>query len=200
MTRNASVPHHRVDAATHARAKALAEQHGVSLSQVAESGLLRYIENNPALSAANTERKFPALPHNVVTALSAMKHDGDARLDSALATLHSAGWSFATLAAPVGLSRQAVHLRVSRAAAGWPLALAVPEGPGRGVRSTTARFDWAVWVDPGTYKKASRTARQRGDLMRDVMESILNDYIAGDFTVETADVSPESTYEKATTR
>lgn len=199
MTNSVSVPHHRVDASTHASARDLASSNGVSLSQVAETGLRRYIEQHPMIYVGAQIASAPVLPGQVIDALVNMRHIGDAQLDNALAALHRAGWSYAALAKPIGLTRQAVHLRVSKAAPGWPLNSSVPEGPSRGSRGAqtrSARFDWAVWVDKGIYAQASSTAKQRGDLMRDVMESILSDYVSGAFAVETADVQPANSTEK----
>lgn len=204
MTNSVSVPHHRVDAATHSSARDLASANGVSLSQVAEAGLRRYIEQHPSVASVSPSAQSPALPHHVIDALVNMREIGDAQLDGALASLHRAGWSYATLARPIGLTRQAVHLRVAKAAPGWPLESSVPEGPSRGSRGTqtrNSRFDWAVWVDKSIYAQASATAKQRGDLMRDVMESILSDYLSDAFAVPAADVHPAtSTEKKATTR
>lgn len=194
----ASVPHHRVDSALHARARDLANQAGISLSQVAEAGLIRYVEHSPAISAVQPPVRSTRLPDHIVTALSTMRAVGDSTLDNALAALHDAGWSYATLAQPVGLTRQAVHLRVGKATPGWPLATSVPEGPARSRKQTSAstRFDWAVWVDRAIYVAAVDSAKQRGDIMRDVMESILSDYVSGAFAVETADVHPNDSTEK----
>lgn len=202
MTNSVSVPHHRVEAATHASARDLASSNGVSLSQVAEVGLRRYVEQHPEITSGPQSTQSPSLPHNVIDALVNMRAIGDAQLDGALASLHGAGWSYATLAKPIGLSRQAVHLRVSKAAQGWPLDSSVPDGPSRGsrgARSSNSRFDWAVWVDKATYAQASATAKQRGDLMRDVMESILSDYVSGAFAVPAADVQPATSTEKKVT-
>lgn len=204
MTKSVSVPHHRVDAAVHAQARELATANNASLSQVADAGLRRYIDQHPAVLAGSASAKSPSLPIHVVTALSTMRAGGDTKLDGALAALHHAGWSFATLAEPIGLTRQAVHLRVSKAADGWPFDMEIPEGPARGSRGAqtrNSRFDWAIWVDKDLYAQASDTAKQRGDLMRNVMESILSDYVSGAFAVETADVHPaDSTDKKAHTR
>lgn len=194
-----SVPHHRVDASLHARARDLASAAGVSLSQVADAGLRRYVHQHPVVTPAVTPSKSATLPHHVVTTLSTMRAAGDTALDNALSALHHAGWSYATLAKPIGLTRQAVHLRVSKSAPGWPLNTEIPEGPARGSQKTGAsssRFDWAVWVDRATYQSATSTAKQRGDVMRDVMESILSDFVSGAFAVDTADVSPAESHEK----
>jgi hypothetical protein len=199
MTNHTSVPHHRVEAAIHATARDLALSNGVSLSQVAESGLLRYIEQHPQVTSGSNIVSTPTLPQTVIKALVNMREIGDTQLNGALASLHGAGWSYATLAKPIGLTRQAVHLRVTKAAPGWPLSSSVPEGPSKGSRGAStrsSRFDWAVWVDKTVYAQASSTAKQRGDLMRDVMESILSDYVSGAFAVETADVSPAISNEK----
>lgn len=116
MTNSVSVPHHRVDASTHASARDLASSNGVSLSQVAETGLRRYIEQHPMIYVGAQIASAPVLPGQVIDALVNMRHIGDAQLDNALAALHRAGWSYAALAKPIGLTRQAVHLRVSKAA------------------------------------------------------------------------------------
>lgn len=205
MTKSASVPHHRVDATLHAKARKLSTKENASLSQVAETGLQRYIEQHPLVSSAKNTTNAPTLPNHVINVLADMKASGDQDLDSALAALHLAGWSYATLAAPINLTRQAVHLRVSKVAAGWPLTSDIPQGPSRGSSSASSsqnhRFDWAIWVDKSIYEEAAKTAKHRGDLMRNVMESILSDYVSGAFAVNAADVSPaESNEKKAKTR
>lgn len=190
------VPHHKVDAAVHAKAKEKARAEGVSLSQVAEAGLRAY-----AVSAGRTTREkaqakvasgrlthdSPLLPETTCGDIVDMVRKGDERLTAFLVALHEAGWSYATLAKPLGISRQAIHLRVSGwdgASPGAPLP-PVPRGnkkttfPAHPASKIGARFDWAMWVDRDIYALAAEQARTNREPLRDVMERILSDYLCG---------------------
>lgn len=197
------VTHHRVDAAVHAAAKAKAVRDGVSLSAVAAAGLSAYVATASSSVAARAASKVkagslaadaPALPAATADTLTRMGRDKDPVLLPFLAALRAAGWSYACLAAPLGITRQAVHLRLSNwTDPGTALALpAVPAGPGRTSfpahpsSAPGARFDWAIWVDTDLYALAAEHARSRGDAMRELMETMLRDYAAGRLTVSGA--------------
>ena len=203
MTAKATiVPHHRVDAALHGAAKAKAKADGVSLSQIAEAGLRDYTSNagstvrskaNSKVSAGKLTREAPQLPQDAADELARMNSVKDVRILPYLAALRDAGWSYASLAAPLRVTRQAIHLRLSaweRDVSTDPVTLpAVPLGPGRTTFPAHApsvsgpRFDWAIWIDRGLYAVASENAKARNEVLRDVMERILDDYVSGRLVV-----------------
>lgn len=109
-----------------------------------------------------------------------------------LSALHQAGWSYGALAVPLGCSRQAVHLRLSKYVPTdeQPSLPEVPPGPARSRGTAGERFDWAIWIDRGIYAVAVAHAHNRGQSMQSVMEQILRDFISGALHV-TADTSSE---------
>jgi len=207
-TKATVVPHHRIDAATHKAAKAKAKAAGISLSQVAEAGLKKYTASANAQIKSRAKQKVadgrltreaPELPKSTSDEIAKMLETKDPRLSVFLSALRTAGWSYAALAKPMGVSRQAVHLRL----AGWknedniPSSSlpTVPPGPGHTTfpahaaqTNDSPRFDWAIWVDRSLYAVASEQARVANEAMRDIMEQVLADYIAGRLVVsETID-------------
>ena len=198
------VPHHRVDAALHKAAKKKAQASGLSLSQIAEAGLRAYTAaaNTTVRSRAKEKvakgkltREAPTLPADTAAEIRKMVENKDVRLPSFLSALRSAGWSYAALAKPMGVSRQAVHLRLSTWAGDDPSDLPqlppLPAGPCRttfpahaSASNSAPRFDWAIWIDRNLYAVASEQARTANEAMRDVMEQILSDYVNGTLVVE----------------
>jgi hypothetical protein len=137
------------------------------------------------LRTGRLDHDTPTLPFPTALELISMHVNDDDRFLPFLKALHTAGWSYAALATPLKLSRQAIHLRLSRFVVTEPVDLpAVPTGPGRGQGPrNVARFDWAVWVDREVYAVAAQQASDKGEAMRDVMESILADYVSGALVV-----------------
>jgi hypothetical protein len=203
MANRSAVPHHRVDAALHAQARAKADSAGVSMSAVATAGLSAYAANandqvkskaTAKIQSGRLDRDTPTLPAQTANELIRMSSTGDSRFVPFLKALHAAGWSYATLATPLNLSRQAIHLRLAKYTIDTVVDLpAIPSGPGRGqTPAVSERFDWAVWVEREIYAVAAQHASERGNAMRDVMEQILADYVKGTLKV-TKNVSAGTT-------
>jgi hypothetical protein len=195
------VPHHRVEKALHAKAKAKTLVDGVSLSTVAEIGLKSYTANaktnikNSAkdkVSAGKLTRESPRLPDATRAVLVKMNATNDERLNTFLYQLHLAGWSYATLAEPLGVSRQAVHLRL----AAWdniesesplpniPVGYSQNSFPSHALAENVERFDWAIWINRDLYALASECAKVAHDSLRVVMENILRDYVSGNLVAD----------------
>lgn len=137
------------------------------------------------VQSGTLDRSAPALPAAAADQLISYAAAGDPLLTVYLAALHRAGWSYGALSAPLGCSRQAVHLRLAKYIDdGKPHDLPpVPPGPGRSRQSASDRFDWAIWVDRDTYAVAAAHANSLGQSMQSVMEQILRDFINGALTV-----------------
>lgn len=195
MTSKSAVPHHRVNAELHATAKTHAAKVGVSLSNVAAAGLEAYTSFSAAeskkvakqrVASGKLDRQTASLPEDTATVLAQFGREKSDKLAPFLYSLHMAGWSYNALAEPLGLSRQAIHLRLSKyrptgTIDDLPL---VPSGPGRYVSDDNVkRFDWAIWVDRELYALATQEAADRGQAMQDVMETILTNFISGKLSV-----------------
>lgn len=195
MTQNRNaVPHHRVDAALHAEAKTKATKVNVSLSAIATAGLLKYTKNaeettkqqaKAKVETGNLERSQATLPEKTANTLIKLQTKNDPKFLPYLYALHQAGWSYGILATPLGVSRQAIHLRLSKYKPTYVEGLpAIPAGPDRNRDSRPVKtFDWAIWVDRDLYALATEQAAKRSEAMKDVMEKILADYIKGNLTV-----------------
>lgn len=213
MANRNSVPHHRVSAALHAKARAKAESDGLSMSAIATSGLRAYaakadqdtvLKATEQVKSGRLQREVSTLPDAVIAELVTLFNEKDARFVVYLHALHTAGWAYAALAEPLNLTRQAVHLRLSKfdstSATASIDGLPVVPGPGHGSARSAVEdlFDWAIWVEREIYAIAAARATHAGHSMRTVMENILHDYIAG--TLDVADAkteTPESTKRKA---
>ncbi len=185
--RNA-VPHHRVDAALHTKARRMSEVEGISLSAIASAGLKEYTQgftHNPQTTAKPTRRSTD-LPEETVTNLKRLAETDQEQLASYLHALHNVGWSYGALAAPLKLSRQAIHVRLSK----YPSVSTskippVPVGPPRNRPTERGeRFDWAIWINKNLYNLATENATKNGHALHEVMEQILTKYINGSLTVE----------------
>lgn len=176
-----SIPHHRVDARLYQDAKLVADAHGVSMSAVAVAGLRRFVAATPA--GVDLTSGMPTALARELTALAASNSKA---LDERIIELHAAGWSYAAIAAPLTLTRQAVHMRARKAG---------------GASDRTSRrdvFDWAVWVSPDLYRDARTRAEGHGTSMRALMERVLRDFVDGDLEVANADVAPITTDKQET--
>lgn len=191
------VSHHRVDASIHRNAKIKAANESTSMSMVATYGLREYIAEvsdasrhraHVRVASGSLVAEAPTLPRETAVAIEHMEAQGDPRTLMFLVALHEAGWSYASLALPLGISRQGVHLRIAK----WNEDIHLDKLPtiphGSGLTSFPAhpatknkqRFDWAVWVERDLYALAVEHARSKNKQMREVMEGILHRYVAGD--------------------
>lgn len=198
--RSTPVPHHRVDLKLYEKAGRKATREGTSLSQVASAGLERLAKSvdrklTMEYLAADSDgvlrssRAVQELPADTASTLAEMRGSRDPRLSPYLLALHQAGWSLAALSSPLGISRQAVHDRVSHCDDPGDLALlpAVPEPEWlTAIPSKVAGElkDWPIWVDRDLYAVVAQYARKQGTPMRVLMEGILRDYLAGKVVVE----------------
>lgn len=190
-----AVPHHRVDAALHAKAKEKANKEKISLSAIATEGLKNYTKNvedtvrkqaKTKVEKGNLERAQPVLPIRAANALLKFKATKDPKFMPYLHALHQAGWSYGVLAVPLGVSRQAIHLKLSKYRPAYVEDLpAIPAGPDRNRDSRPEKtFDWAIWVDRDLYALATEQAAKRSEAMKDVMEKILTEYIKGNIKIK----------------
>lgn len=198
-------PHHRVDAKVHRAARRKASREGVSLSAVADAGLRVFTSDADEATRVRAKShvkhgthaaRTPTLPEDIAETLREMSATKDPRFSAYLDALKKAGWSLANLATPLGVSRQAIHVRLS----GWDGV--VPEGelppvpPGRGNTQFPAynavggdRFDWSVWAERELYAVATEHAAAKKLPMREVMEGVLRDFVSGDLEVTRASAS-----------
>lgn len=193
------VPHHRVDAVLHRRAKKKADQMGWSMSQVAAWGLDTYLADlSPEKLAGLTERakKVTAppqktkheLPPDVATQVRRLRDDRDTRYSSYVAALYDAGWSLQAIADAAGVTRQSIHERVSKAEEGVDLGglVGVPQSPFTPVAPVRSSgkslgdkvVDWSIWVDRDVYLAATQRARDDGQSMFEVMEDVLRRFLS----------------------
>lgn len=203
MSATNSVPHHRVTASLHARARQKASTEHVSLSAVATAGLAAFSASADAIaiqraavgiSRGRLARQTPVLPDEAAQDLLRLSLANDPQLHDFLWALHEAGWSYGALAAPLRMSRQAIHARLAKHDPCSPteaLTLPpVPPGPSRAGAASdelAERFDWAIWVDRAGYAIAAQHAVRSGIAMHDVMENILTQYLDGSLVVALAD-------------
>lgn len=185
--------HHKVDASLHTLASSKARAEGISMSAIASRGLSKYIANvRPEVSSkakirVNAKSFIPtsqSLPESISDLIVKMDLEADERLLSYLGALHNAGWSYALLAKPLGISRQGVHLRLSK----WngqidPSLPLIPRGkssisfPAHPSHGNQKRFDWAIWTERDLYAIVSEQARENNEQICEVLESVLVDYI-----------------------
>lgn len=188
MSARNAVPHHRVDAALHSKARLMSELEKVSLSAIATAGLKKYTQGfTPSTEKPITPaRRSTDLPEETVTALKNLATTDPEKLAAYLHALHNAGWSYGALAAPLKLSRQAIHVRLTKyPSISTPDIPAIPVGPPRNRPTERGeRFDWAIWIDKNLYSLATENATKNGHAMHEVMENILTQYINGSLIVE----------------
>lgn len=159
------------------------------MSEIAETGL-RAFRKSAAETTINSarakvedgrlRRPTPTLPADVAASIEALAEANDERLNGYLAALREAGWSYATLSTPLGVSRQSMFTRLTGVTPD-PSGLPLPRGARRNnpVKSTVKKHDWAVWVDRDTYAVAAEHAASLAKPMREVMEDILRAFLAG---------------------
>lgn len=181
MPKNGIAPHHRVDAALHELAREKASQAGVSLSYVAERGLIAYIDGRLHVPAAQTTE----LPASFKSDLIRLHQSKSTQLNQALRNAQESGWSSTTLATALGMSRQAVHLRIAKASQET-----TPDSSGIAIPTAqNARFDWAFWISPDIYGRAAAKARDEKHSMTAVMNAVLRRFTTVAQEVSGADES-----------
>lgn len=164
-----SIPHHRVDAALYQQARTAADERGLTMSAVAVAGLQRFIADRSVQSST------VGLPVALSRELKELFVSGSPDLDRRIAELYSAGWSYAAIAVPLNVTRQAVHMRARKSGL-------APVRTGR-----REIFDWAIWVSPDLYRQARQSAAAHGLNMRAIMEQVLKSFVDGTLEVANAD-------------
>lgn len=190
--RSTPVPHHLVEASLYDAAVEKAEGLGLSMSKVAARGLDALAASAPPEIADEAKKsaqgdltepsRVQALPPETALLLKRMRQNRDVLLNPYLVVLTNAGWSYAALSEPLGISRQAIYDRVRKWRGvdlpdGLPSAPEPPFQPATPYSLGYERVDWPIWVDRETYAIASREAKRRMTPMRVVMENILRDFI-----------------------
>jgi hypothetical protein len=195
------VSHHRVDASVHRHAKTKAANESTSMSMIATQGLKKYIAEvsdaslrraRARVASGSLVAEAPTLPRDTTEILGHMAQQEDPLTLMFLVALHNAGWSYASLALPLGISRQGVHLRIAK----WKGAVhldklpTVPNGsgltsfPAHPATKNRQNFDWAIWIERDLYAIAAEHARSKNKQMREVMEGILHQYVAGELVIK----------------
>jgi antitoxin component of RelBE/YafQ-DinJ toxin-antitoxin module len=174
----------RLDRTMRERVRARLMRDGTTLSEVVTRGLHEYV-----LSArAPDSSPLAALPEQVAALLRDLRSAGRSEaLSGALADLHSRGWPLPQLARALGVSKQAVQARITRArTVGWlgaadalltrfPAEPALP-APRRRPRPDGARPHLTIRIDAALRAAAHRAAASEGRSVSSVVESILERY------------------------
>lgn len=196
---NYRASHHRVNAELHLRASKKAQSEGFSMSTLATYGVEDYVsqisekqKNKAAIRVINGFNKNRAseLPESAVAHINQMRQDKDKNLTAYLKALHDAGWSYASLSKHMGITRQGLHLQISKAtpaddASALPMIVVGPGHTSFPAHSSTneTRKDWSIWIENNLYALAVERARTDFTPMFQVMEGILAKYIQGDFAL-----------------
>jgi antitoxin component of RelBE/YafQ-DinJ toxin-antitoxin module len=186
----------RLDQERRQRLKARLAREGRTMSEVVTHGLRQYVQ--AALARGDDPPKPPAhggalrppvpprlvLPERIAARLRELRSSGRSELLSAtLAALNEAGWPLRPLADALGISRQAVQVRVRRRAPAELREFVVnceppPPFPQRRVASAAGlRPHLTIKIDHTLRASAHRAAADDGSSLTQVVEAILDRYL-----------------------
>lgn len=193
---NYRASHHRVNAELHLAASKKAQFEGFSMSTLATYGVEDYVsqisekqKSKAALRVIEGFNKNRAseLPEAVVAHINQMRQNKDKNLTAYLKALHDAGWSYASLSKHIGITRQGLHLQISKAIpvddkSALPMIVVGPGHTSFPAHSSTneKRKDWSIWIENNLYALAVERARTDLTPMFQVMEGILLKYVQGE--------------------
>lgn len=190
--------HHRVDASLHLTASKKAQSEGFSMSTLATFGLQEYVagaSDKQKSKAAQrvidgfNKNRSAELPENILETITNMYTKKDPSLSTYLKALHDAGWSYASLSKPLGITRQGLHLKLTKAVAvsgsSLPLIIVGPGHTSFPAHSSTQenRFDWSIWVENNLYALAVEQAKEDRSPIFKIMEDILKKYLNGELSL-----------------
>lgn len=166
----------RLDRATREAVRARLARDGITLSSVVTRGLREYVSSAGSSAAVARARE---LPESVVTRLRDLRTSGRSEaLSAALAELHGLGWPLERLAQALGVSKQAVQVRVRRAGSA-AAGLSAPRAAfaRRRAPAPGARPHFTVRIDDALRAAAHRAAADEGASLSQVIERILRRYL-----------------------
>jgi predicted HicB family RNase H-like nuclease len=172
----------RLDTEQRQRLRARLALDGKTMSEVITHGLRQYVQH-PRTSLADPPAR-PVLPEATAARLRELRASGRSGVLSAtLAALHEAGWPLPSLAEALGVSRQAIQVRVRQRV---PAELrdrsadcAPPPFPRRREASKgRLRPHLTIKIDQALRAAAHRAAAREGSSLSQVVESILDRYLA----------------------
>jgi hypothetical protein len=184
----------RLDAEQRQRLRARLAREGHTMSEVVTHGLRQYVKHArdgadtghpvPAIKATGPAVDVPAVPEGIAARLRELRSSGRSELLSAtLAALTEAGWPLRSLAEALGISRQAVQVRVRRRVPAELREHVVsceppPPFPHRRAASATGlRPHLTIKIDHALRAAAHRAAAYEGRSLSLVVESILDRYM-----------------------
>lgn len=174
-----------------AKARARGTKEGVSMSLIVDTIFRRYIES-PALGinlGAHDLGETLPLPKSAAAPLLELQSEGpDTRFNAYLAALNEAGWSMQALAEVLGVTRQAVSLRVKKAEIGdtSDLPPVPPRSPHTRARTNLSSDEvqsFSVRLDSGLHDLVRKRAKREGAGITAILVDGLEDYANGDLTI-----------------
>jgi antitoxin component of RelBE/YafQ-DinJ toxin-antitoxin module len=172
----------RLDPEQRQRIKARLARDGRTMSEVITHGLRQYVQQ-PREPAASTEPR-PELPDHVAARLRELRAAGRSGVLSAtLAALREAGWPLPALASALGVSRQAIQVRVRQKVPAEFRDRAVDYSPPppfprrREPSKGRLRPHVTIKIDHALRAAAHRAAAHEGSSLSQVVETILDRYL-----------------------
>jgi hypothetical protein len=176
----------RLDTEQRQRLKARLAADGKTMSEVITHGLRLYVQPSsvPADAPAVVSDAKPVLPEATAARLRELRVSGRSGVLSAtLAALHEAGWPLPALAEALGVSRQAIQVRVRQRVPAELRDRTIdcsppPPFPRRRQASMgRLRPHLTIKIDQALRAAAHRTAAREGSSLSQVVESILDRYL-----------------------
>jgi predicted HicB family RNase H-like nuclease len=176
----------RLDVDQRQRLKARLTAEGRTMSEVIISGLRQYVQRPGEEGGGSPASAPPTLPAATATRLRELRASGRSGVLSAtLSALHADGWPLPVLAGALGVSRQAIQARIrqrvpaelrDRAAdCAPPPPFPRRRSPGKG----SYRPHLTVKIDHALRSAAHRAAAREGHSLSQVVETILEGFLAG---------------------
>lgn len=164
------------------KTKAKAQKQSMTLGQIVHEVFAQYVASEPL--GVNLSAREAALPRETASALRRLQEQDQQALNEYLHALNAAGWTLNSLAEILGMSRQAVFLRVKKAEG-------VTEGlPPVPVRSNYTRSKpvlaaddvtgFSVRMDHALHEQVRARARREGASITTVLTAGLERFVSGD--------------------
>jgi antitoxin component of RelBE/YafQ-DinJ toxin-antitoxin module len=176
----------RLDPEQRQRLRARLARDGKTMSEVVTHGLRQFVQQ-PRLIQQSRQLAVPerpALPDEVAARLRELRSAGRSGVLSAtLAALHEAGWPLPALASALGVSRQAIQVRVRQKVPaefrdrGVDYAPPPPFPRRREASKGRLRPHVTIKIDQALRAAAHRAAAHEGSSLSQVVETILDRYL-----------------------
>jgi antitoxin component of RelBE/YafQ-DinJ toxin-antitoxin module len=171
----------RLDTEQRQRLKARLAADGKTMSEVITHGLHLYVKSAPSEVPPDPR---PVLPEGTAARLRELRAAGRSGVLSAtLAALHEAGWPLPPLAEALGVSRQAIQVRVRQRVPAEFRDRAVDYSPPppfprrREASKGRLRPHLTIKIDQALRAAAHRAAAREGSSLSQVVETILDRYL-----------------------